>query len=203
MFNTNGQNLLLASIDTINYVGIHDAIPDATGSDEVSGGAYARQSVIWTSAVAGVRDNQAQIVHEMPAGTTAVCYGFFDAVAAGNHYGHVLIGSTLSGAGTVDSPGVTANAIQSAGHGLSNDDRVAVYAVLSEALPIGLAERVLYYVVGSTTDTYQVSLTQGGAAVDITAQGELWWQDCVPAVFGSAGQLQTAVGDLDLSTTVL
>lgn len=203
--NTNGRNAMLSGGlgDTITHISVHDAIPDAAGSDEVTGGSYARQAVTWAAAAAGVRDNAAQITHDMPAGSTAVAYGYWDALSAGNHYGHALVGSTLSGFGSVDASGVTANAIQSASHGLSDNDRVAVYNVHAESLPAGLTETVLYHVVGATTDTFQVSLTEGGAAVDITGQGELWWQNCVPESFGSAGQLQAATGDLDLDANVI
>lgn len=189
--------------DAVSHISVHTAIPDAAGSDEVAGGTYARQAVTWTAAASGVRDNNVQITHDIPASTTVVAYGFWDDPSAGSHYGHALIGSTLQGFGCVDSAGVAADAIQSAGHGLSDDDRVAVYNVHAESLPTGLAEGTLYWVVGATTDTFQVSLTQGGAAVDITGQGELWWQNCVPEAFGSDGQLQAATGELDLNTNVI
>lgn len=204
-FNTGGRNAMLSGGlgDAITHVSVHDAIPDDNGSDEVVGGSYARLPVTWTAAAAGVRDNSADLTHEMPAGSSAVAYGFWSALSAGTYYGHALVGSLLSGFGSVDSAGVTGNLIQSAAHGLTNGNRVAVYSVQAESLPTGLVERTLYWVVGATTDTFQVSLTQGGAAVDITAQGELWWQNGVPETFGSAGQLVAATGDLDLNSNVI
>jgi hypothetical protein len=81
--------------------------------------------------------------------------------------------------------------------------RVVLTAVLSESLPAGLAATTIYYVVGSTTNTFQVSLTSGGAAVDITGQGELFWQRVVPQAFASAGNHITATGALDLSAVVI
>lgn len=204
-FNTNGRNAMLTGGlgDTITHISVHDAIPDATGSDEVSGGTYARQAVTWAAAASGVRDNTALISHDIPAGSTAVAYGFFDALSGGGHYGHALVGSSLSGFATVDSAGVTSNAIQSAGHGLSNSDRIAVYSVHAESLPAGLTEQTLYWVVGSATNTFQVALTESGTAVDITGQGELWWQDCVPEAFNAGGQLRAAAGDMDLNANVI
>lgn len=55
-------------------------------------------------------------------------------------------------------------------HGMQNGDPV----LLSNAgggLPAGLAVDTTYYVVNATTDTFQLSLTSGGSAVDITTTG--------------------------------
>lgn len=60
--------------------------------------------------------------------------------------------------------------ILSAGHGLA--DGTAVYIKnTGGALPGGLAADTLYYVVASTANTLKLSLTVGGAAVDITSDG--------------------------------
>ena len=133
-------------------------------------------------------------------------FGLWGASSGGTFYGSVPrvgTGEALSGFGTADSAGVTGNLVQSAAHGLSNDMRVALTAVLAETLPAGLGATTLYYVVGVTTNTFQMSLTSGGAAVDITGQGELFWQRVVPEAFVSAGSLVTAIGDLVLSAVVI
>lgn len=203
-FNTAGRNAMADGLaGAIGFVSVHDAIPDDNGSDELSGGSYARVAVSWNAASSGIADNDAELTHEIPAGATAIAYGFWSLVSGGTYSGHGLVGSSLSGFGAVDSGGVTANTVQSAGHGLSNGDRVAVYNVLAESLPAGLSEQTLYWVVGVTTDTFQLSTSEGGSAVDITGQGELWWQNAVPETFGSAGQLVTAAGDLDINTNVV
>lgn len=59
--------------------------------------------------------------------------------------------------------------LASSAHGLSNDD--AVYLISDGTLPAGLSAGTKYYVINKTTDTFQVSLTVGGAAVDITDAG--------------------------------
>jgi hypothetical protein len=51
-----------------------------------------------------------------------------------------------------------------AGHGLIDDD----VAQFVNTTSTGLTEGVWYYVVGGTTDTFQVSATKGGSAVDLT-----------------------------------
>jgi len=58
-------------------------------------------------------------------------------------------------------------------------------------------------VVAATTDTFQVSLTSGGAAVDITGIGEMFHQKVVPEVFAAQGQITVAVGALVLDITAM
>lgn len=192
---TGRNNVLTNGLTSFTHVGAYTDL----GSTEVAGGSYARQAVTWTAAASGVRDNNAQLTIPIPAGTTVQVGGIWDASSAGNSDGFFQIGSTLRGAGTV----VTAagDFISSNGHGLVNTDRVFVSSVASEALPAGLSAAVLYFVVNKTTDTFQVSLTSGGAAVDITALGDLAWFKTVPETFSSAGNLIIATGALDVDAT--
>ncbi len=60
--------------------------------------------------------------------------------------------------------------ITAAAHGL-NDDDIIVLTNSGGALPAGLAVDTKYFVITSTTNTFQVSLTEGGSAVDITGTG--------------------------------
>lgn len=55
-------------------------------------------------------------------------------------------------------------------HGLANGDRVFL-SNSGGALPGGSAANRLYHVVGATANDFQVSLTSGGAAIDITSAG--------------------------------
>jgi len=206
--NTNGRNAMLTGGlgNAVTHVSVHSAIPDSTGSNELSGGSYARQAVTWSAVANGVRSNSGELSHVIPAGQTAAFYGLWSALTAGTYYGSVPRvgeGEAASGFGTVDSAGVTANAIQSAAHGLSNDARLVLTAVLAESLPTGLGSTTIYYVVGAATNTFQLSLTSGGAAVDITGQGELFWQRVVPEVFASEGDLVAAAASLVLSTVTI
>jgi hypothetical protein len=193
---TEGRNDLLTNgLTSFTHVG---AFTDL-GVTEVAGGSYARQAVTWTAAASGVRDNNAQLSIPIPAGTTVQVGGIWDAATVGNLEGWFQIGSTLRGIGTV----ITAagDAISSNGHGLVNTNRVFVSAIAGEALPAGLSATVLYFAVGVTTDSFQLSLTSGGAAVDITALGDLAWYRTVPETFASAGNLIIATGALDIDAT--
>ncbi len=63
---------------------------------------------------------------------------------------------------TEASPGV----VTWTAHGLSNGDRV--YLTTAGTLPTNLAASTVYYVVNKATDTFQLALTSGGAAIITT-----------------------------------
>lgn len=213
-FNDTAKNAALDGLDEsiaagIKFVGIFTASDPGTGTTfsgtEATGGtpAYARQAVTFGAAASGQKSNTGAITFDVPAGTYGFI-GYFNTVtgnAVGNYLGYGPINGTVKGFATVDSAGVTANAIQSAAHGLVNTDRVMVFNVFAESVPAGLTEGTLYFVVGATTDTFQVSLTSGGAAVDITGQGEMYFQKVIPEVFASQGQITIAAGQLVLDAT--
>lgn len=124
----------------------------------------------------------------------------------GNYLGYAPFGgSTVKGFGEVDSTGVTNDTITSSGHGLTTDDRVVVFNVFAESIPTGLTEGTVYFVLASglTTDVFKVATTSGGAAVNITAQGELYFHKVVPEVFAGQGQITVAIGALVLDATAI
>jgi hypothetical protein len=84
------------------------------------------------------------------------------------------------------------NTLTSAAHGLSNNDVLypclnytAGNVYLPNILPGGLAKDTPYYVVNKSDNAFQVSLTSGGAAVDITVNASVdltkWHFEKLPA----------------------
>lgn len=63
----------------------------------------------------------------------------------------------------------TTDTITSAGHGLSDDRAVRLFT--DGVLPGGLSVGTTYYVINATADTFQLSATLGGSAIDITDTG--------------------------------
>jgi len=97
--------------------------------------------------------------------TAAVTSGALSSVtvtAAGTGY---VTAPTVSFKFTPTSVDAGTDTITYNSHGLVNTDRVK----LSGTPPTGLDTTTKYYVVGATTNTFQVSLTSGGAAVNITS----------------------------------
>jgi hypothetical protein len=222
-FNVTSQNVMLDALDESNtqitHVGINtlttapptDTTPGQStnaAATEATGGspAYARQAVTWGTAASGVKANTGALTFDVPAGT----YGFFtfwnaSSANTSNFRGYTVFGgaSPKKGFGIVDSADVTANTITSNGHGLANADRVILFNVVGETIPTGITEGGAYFVVGSTTDTFQIALTSGGAAVDLTGQGEVYFEKVVPEVFAGQGQITAAIGALTLDATAI
>lgn len=208
LYSDSGRNALVSGGlgNAIAYASLHTGNPGSTGANEATGGspAYARKAVTWAAAASGQRASSGAIVFDVPAGTYE-WVGGWSAVSAGTFYVAAPVGAsaTIRGFGEVDAGGVTANEVDSKAHGLANGERVAVFNTFAASLPTGLAEGTLYYVVGVTTDTFQVSLTSGGAAVDITAGGHLFFVKCVPETFVGQGTLTISSGGFILDGTVL
>lgn len=73
------------------------------------------------------------------------------------------------GTGTVFTADDATDIITSSMHGLSNGD--VVFLRSSTTLPAGLSADTAYYVISSTTNTFQLSATLGGSAINITDTG--------------------------------
>lgn len=196
----------------IDFVGIHTLTDPGTGTNatgtEATGGspAYARVGVVWGAAATGAKANTGTLTFDVPAGT----YGFFTWWNAstgntGNYLGYAPFGGGTKGLGEVDSTGVTNDTITSSGHGLTTDDRVMFFNVFAEPIPTGLVEGTVYFVLASglTTDVFKVATTSGGSAINITAQGETFFQRVVPEVFAGQGQITVAIGALVLDANAM
>jgi hypothetical protein len=84
---------------------------------------------------------------------------------------------------------LTNNRVYAEGSGLANDEKVTFYGATA---PTGLTAGTTYWVVGVTAgdpDYFQVSLTQGGAAIDITGQHAAGCvvSDIIEDVYAGAG----------------
>ena len=143
------DNLLYGAV-----LSLHQGVPGNTGANEVSGGSYARQASNWAAAASRSKATNAdvqfqslpEILPTNPANFVGIWKGpevFFTAA--------------------------TTDTFTSYGHGYSDDDQVRVYG---GALPTGLSVNTTYYIINSTSNTFQVSTSQGGSAVNITADGE-------------------------------
>lgn len=191
--NDNGRNSACDGIAAVAIFGsLHTGDPSTTGANEATGGspAYARKSITWAAASGGQRASSVAQSFDVPAGTY-YWKGYFSASTAGTFYGATALGGQQPKAGTAANSG---DVITSYAHGLVNTDRVALEQFQGNALPTGYSEGVAYFVVGATTDTFQVSLTSGGAAVTISSDGQLYFQKMIPETFAGQGILTVASG---------
>jgi hypothetical protein len=157
-------------ITPTNWMSLHSAHPGETGASELVGGSYARQTTAFDASAAGVSQNTAaETFTNITGAPNEVGYlGFFDAVTVGNFLWYAPLGGTPATFTAAN----TGDVFTSFAHGLVNDNRVFVTAWPGSALPAGAAEATDYFIVGATTDTFQIALTQGGAAVLLTSDGE-------------------------------
>lgn len=216
-FNDTSKNVMLDALDESNtqitHIGVFTLSDPGTGTNatgtEASGGspAYARQAVTWGAASSGLKANTGAITFDVPAGTYGFL-GFFNASTGNtsNYRGHTPMGGAAAVKGFFSIDTSLANdQFLSVAHGLADNDRVMLFNVFAETLSTGVSEGTIYYVVSSATNTFKVSLTQGGAAVDITAVGggEGYFQKVVPETFNAQGQITIAVGAVVLDATAV
>lgn len=217
-FNDAAKNILLDALDEANatgvkYIGVHASSGDpgtgtnATGTEATGGSpAYARQAVTFGAAASGQKSNTGALTFDVPAGTYAY-FTMFDHVTAnsGNYKGYIPFGGASTIKGFASSDIIANDKFWSGAHGLVNTNQVIIYNVFAESLPTGtgLTEGSILFVVGAATDSFQLSLTSGGAAIDVTATGEFYFQRVVPETFASQGQITVAVGALVLDATAM
>jgi hypothetical protein len=179
------------------FVSLHTGDPSTTGANEATGGspAYARKAITWNAAASGARSASNQPVFDVPAGTYLYA-GFFSASTGGTFWGYAPLGSGARRQFTVDD--TTADTFESPAHGLVNNDRVVVYNATGANVPTGVSEGTTYFVVSATTDDFQLSLTQGGAAINITAVGDGEFQKIIPETFAAQGTYTLTTTTLSL-----
>lgn len=156
--------MLDAEFAALDKLSLHSAY-STTGANEIAGGSYARQTVTWSAAASRSKSSSAAVSFTgLPAAASVAFVGVW------NSAGSVFRGMTANGGNEFAyQVGVTPNTIIVENHALNNGD----YVVFTGVPPTGLTEGIVYFVVGVTLgdpDTFQVSLTFGGAAVDITGQ---------------------------------
>lgn len=183
------------SID-ITHLSLHTAW-HATGLNETTGGApaYARQSITWDAPAADASNSSNTQTFDVPSGDVHFA-GMWSAVTAGTFFGMVIANAAAPVAAQAFD--LVNEDITSENHGLSADDRIVFHPTRGGALPTGISEGTIYFVItaGLVTDMFRVSTTSEGAALNISGDGKMWYQIGTPENF--AGQGQYTVNDFDI-----
>lgn len=146
---------------------------------EATGGGYARvgqtnNATNFPAASGGSKSNGTAVTFVQASAdiardpTRVVGWALMDASTAGNcrYYGE-FVGTPKGFVAKASTDTFTA-----IGHGYANGTKVRVWAIPGvQALPTGVSAFTTYYIVATATDTFQLSATLGGAAIDITADG--------------------------------
>jgi hypothetical protein len=193
------DSAVAAGLTTTPFLSLHTGFPPA-GGNELTGGspAYARKSFTWSAASAGSKVSSAAQTFDVNAGTTVRAVAVYDASTAGTQKAWAPAGASARRAFTVNAAGVTADAFDSPAHGLVNGNSVIVWPTIGAVLPTGVVEDTEYFVVGATTDTFQLAATFGGAAINITAIGDGDVQKFTPEVFAGQGTYQVTTFTVSL-----
>jgi hypothetical protein len=193
-----------AIVDGLAAVTTHVGLLDASGT-ELTGGspAYARKAVTWTAASGGIRDNNAQLLFDIPAATTVAFHGLYSAITAGNNHAILPVQGGSPALPMVATFLASTDVFTSYAHGFSNTQQVTLSDVSGAGLPAAFNENTIYFIVTAATDTFQLALTSGGAAINGATDAECFVQRCVPEVFAAQGQYSIATGALDLDSNLI
>lgn len=195
------DSAVAAGLTTTPFLSLHTGFPPA-GGNELTGGspAYARKSFTWSAASTGSKVSSAAQTFDVAAATTVRAVAVYDASTAGTQKAWSPAGASARRAMSVDATGVTNNDVFSPAHGLVSGNSVLFWPTIGAVLPTGLAEDTEYFVIatGITTDSFRVSTTLGGSAVDITAIGDGDVQKFVPEVFAGQGTYQVTTFTVSL-----
>lgn len=190
--------LMLDAVDEsvaggLKFASLHTAY-SATGTNEVTGGspAYARKATTWSAASAGSKAMAATFpVFDVPAATTVGWLGIWDAVTTGTFLAMSPLGGGTKQPFALDD--TAADTFKCAAHGYANGDTVVLWPGAA-TLPTGVAVGTVYFIVTSATNTFQLSATSGGAAINITGAGGGLVQKIVQEVFAAQGTYTVLTG---------
>lgn len=164
----------LRGVDLAALANVWLALFDAAGA-ELTGSGYARKQVTADGTNFPAESNRLisnGVAFEFAAATAAWNDIFrlkiMDAASGGNDLYRGFLGTDQGAAFTAIAAG---DVITVPGTTLVVNDRVAVLAIDGSTLPAGLTDDALYFVKTVVINDITLSLTQGGAAVDVTAAG--------------------------------
>ncbi len=166
-----------AGVRATKYAGLFTTAPadDGTGGVETTYGAYARQGQTNNTTnfpSANPKVNAVAItfpVATTPSASKVKAMGWWDAVTAGNLDSWAWLCDNIIPIAVGLNTG---DIVHAPGHSFAVDTKVIVWAPAGATLPGGLSVGVEYYVINPVAgQNLQLSLTQGGAAVAITADG--------------------------------
>jgi hypothetical protein len=171
------------------WVSLHSANPGTSGANEITSGTGpgGRQPGVF-SGTHGLDDLVTDLFIEVAATNTATWMGWWTARTGGTFVGgwplvtEQKIATAVSGTPHIVVPA----------HGLGIGDKVKLYAIggTTSAIPGGLSADTRYYVVGTTSQTIEVSATTGGSAITPSGSGGFAVCRTLAATFSTTGILK-------------
>lgn len=136
---------------------------------------------------------------------TQIAFGIHTAVTAGSLLGIIYLDDDADEPilATVNAAGLTADQFDAPGHPFINDDRVRLAAGLGSAIPTGVVEDTTYWIVSAAADVFDLSLTQSGVSIDITAVGGVQVFPLTPKPYAVNDTPEVAIGQLTVGLGTL
>lgn len=160
MFVTGAKNNMLDGL-TITQASLHSGFPGSTGTDELSGGGYARVAATFAAASGGTRSLSVALNFTVGAGSTVRWVGLWN---GGTFLGY----AANAGVPKEFIVTVATDIVNCLAHGYVDTNKIVFYG---DTVPSGLVEGTVYYVRDATTDTFKVAASPGGSAIDLTTAG--------------------------------
>lgn len=170
-FAVDARNTMLDALLTgTKYISLHDGFPYDDGTDELTGGSYARQACTFSAASGGAKRNNVAVLFPGLPECDILAFGIWDAVSGGNFICSGLIDGDRVGAFTVKE---STDVFTSVFHGLSDGDIIffSEEPFTDSTFPGDIFDDEPYYVRDSDDDGFKVSETEGGAAYDVEDDG--------------------------------
>lgn len=166
MLSAAGKNVMLDNWGG-DYLSLHETYPGDGGAGETSGGtpSYDRKLGTFAAASGGSRSLSSGVTFDVALNKDIRYIGRWSAQSGGTFRGCLPCGGSEKEY-TVDTG---TDAITQLAHGYVLDQKIC-FINGTPPTAAGLSEGQVVYARDITTDTYKVSLTQGGAAVNFTGQ---------------------------------
>lgn len=196
---TTAEKNVLVDTETARcgFASLHSADPGGSGANELTGGspAYARKAISWAAAASGAAASSADITFDVAAAAVVKFVGLWSAASAGTFRGGMPAGSDQPVAFTALA---SSDVFTAPGHPYVNGDEVVVIDTGGSSLPTGVVEGTVYFVIGVSGQTFQLSATSGGAAINLTADGAGHISSQTSETFGGQGTYKIPSGGLVL-----
>jgi hypothetical protein len=174
------------------YLSLHSAY-SATGGNELAGGTYARVANSWgTASASSIALASTPYVINVPASSTVGWIGWWDALTSGNFQGMAPnSGGTAAYAFTGSA---STDVVTAPGSGYTAGQAVVLFPTGGSVMPGGLTAGTVYYIISPSADTFKLSATSGGSAINITADGSGLVQVILVETYAGAGTFSLASG---------
>lgn len=139
---------------------LHSAFPGVTGAHELAAGSYARKTIAYGASSGGVRTQSGSAEFNVGSADTVRWVGYWQS-------GNWLFAAPAGGANPRNFVALAGDdTIYSPLHGWADGQKVSIF---NGTAPGGIDEGQVLYVVSATTNTLKLSVTSGGAAIDMTS----------------------------------